>query len=453
MVELAPPAARPPVHLLLPWALGVLALGLIAVFTWSGPHNLEGRIALAALPGLAVLSLPSRFRVWLVPLITLTALFGPIDGRYYVFEPFVAVGALLALRSSLASEDRRTWDLHTPAFLAIAFLAVPLLALLGEIGSMVSYLGWYRLYVIAVVVFFTLRRLVSQEQSDVLLWTFPLLGLVGSLQLAQRTAGLGGLLSTRMLFRNFYTELPWGKSNYVSAVLEFCICMCVVLWFLDRRPLVRAILVAAVVIMFRSFLPLSSRAGALGLLAFALILLFGLANRRTILVAAGSAAALLFGFFSTGGQTLLQRFTDPTEYASWYQRVLLWQFAWERFLTQPLIGTGLNQGRYQGDALGGQSAHNLILDALADQGVLGGIVVLAILIGAYRLCLRAEPYRRPSSLRGVRVALVASLSAVIVHAFFEPVVSSPPILPLLVLVFVWLCLNDSKRVRREPVER
>lgn len=451
MGERTSPVTGRPNRLMVLLTISLAAFLMIAVFAARGPHSLEGRIALAALLGFAILVLPRKFRVWFVPLIALTSLLGPIDSRYYVFEPFVPIGAALALRKTWSAE-RSAWDLHAPAFLAIAFLAVPLLALVGEIGSMVSYIGWYRLLAAWVVVFFTLRRLVSQEQSDVLLWTFPLLGLIATFQLAQRTAGLGGLLSTRMLFRNFYTELPWGKSNYVSAVLEFCICMCVVLWFLDRRPVVRALLAVVAVLMFQSFLPLSSRAGALGLAVFALILLFGLANRRTIVVALGCIAALAFGLISAGGQSLLLRFTDPTEYASWYQRVLLWQFAWQRFLAHPFTGAGLNQGRYQGDALGGQSAHNLFLDALADQGILGGVVLLAILVAMYRLCARAEPFHRPGSLRGVRVALVATLSAVVVHASFEPVVSSPPIAPLLVLMLAWLCLNDSKRTGRVPTD-
>ena len=72
--------------------------------------------------------------------------------------------------------------------------------------------------------FHALRRLVPWEKSQGLLWLFPVLGTIGAFQLFLKTQGLGALLFARMSFRNFYSRLAWGQSDFISAVLEFCIC-------------------------------------------------------------------------------------------------------------------------------------------------------------------------------------------------------------------------------------
>src|SRR5262249_40414774 len=160
---------------------------------------------------------------------------------------------------------------------------------------------------------------------------------------------------------------------------EVIVCACVILFLLDRRPLARAFFVVAGGCAFASFLVLLSRGGALGLLLFALIMVAGLGGWRARLTAAGALFARTLRMLTPGGQALLGRFTDPAETGSVLMRFVLWSTSWTRFLLSPLTGVGLNQQRYQHDFIGANSGGNLLLDVMADEGILGGLLLLAIL--------------------------------------------------------------------------
>src|SRR5207344_3130860 len=106
---------------------------------------------------------------------------GPLGPGIFVFDPLAVLLAALALAGTAMAGDRAGWDIRTPGLLAIGFLGAPLLALLAGVPSIVSFLGAYKLLLVAVLLFFAMRRLVPREQSAALLWVFPLVGTIGSL--------------------------------------------------------------------------------------------------------------------------------------------------------------------------------------------------------------------------------------------------------------------------------
>lgn len=93
--------------------------------------------------------------------------------------------------------------------------------------------------------------------------------------------------------------------------------------------------------------------------------------------------------------------------------------------------------------------NNFLLETLTEQGIAGGIMVVLIVVAAYRLCLRAVPHGHESSPRIIRVALVATLSQVLVHASVEPTINGLPLAVLLVYFLAWLALQDPRD--RQPV--
>ncbi len=437
-------ARRSPI--LLPVLVGAIALGLVAALAFDGPGGLLGLAAMTTVLLAAPLLLGAAYLgLWILPALGLTILLGQISRGIHAFElvyPAVIVAGLIA---TLHSPDRRAWDVRLPGWIGFAFLAVPLLALPGVVVARSAYLAAYKFPLLWVLLFFCLRRLVPPERSRILLWIFPLIGVAGALQLLWKTRGLGAFVFSRLEFRNFYTRLPWGQSDYISATMEFCLCMTFVLFLLERGWTARVLLVLAALPMIEAFLMLFSRAGAIGLVAFILILALGMGGRRGIAAALLGSAGLAAAAFTPGGQVFLHRFTDPGEYASWYVRLLYWQFGWERFIHHPWTGIGLNQGKSMHDLMGDKPSNNLFLDTMSEQGILGGILLAIILFAAYRMAWRVRPVGFDAPVHPVRVALVATLTQVLIHAMVEPTISGPTIAIPFVYLLAWLALQ------REPM--
>lgn len=422
----------------------LLALGLVAVFALDGP---TGPLALASLGlalGVAFLFVPADARPYAYPLLGVLILLGQFAPGYAVFDPIPVVLAGVAFIDLAFARRRQDWEFHLPAWLCVGLLAVPLLAVPTVVVSVTSFIGGYKAQVLWVLLFFALRRLVPPARSQALLWIFPVIGILGALQLLQKTSGLGALLFARMSHRNFYTRLPWGQSDFLAAALEFCLCMTIVLIQLERRPAVRVGLGIGCFVILQALLLLFSRAGAVALGVFALIIVLGLGGRRGLAAAGAAVGVGLASLATPGGQTLIGRFTDPGEYLSWYYRLVVWENSWRRFLAHPFTGIGMNQGRYVHDFQGGDPANNLILDPLMEQGIFAAIVLAVIFLGAFRMAARVTPRESDANPRTVRVVLIAALSQLVVHGMGEPTISGPAIAFPLVFLFVWLSHNDAR---------
>src|SRR5262249_4610248 len=152
------------------------------------------------------------------------------------------------------------------------------------------------------------------------------------------------------------------------------------------------------------------------LIAFAIFVLAGGGRAQALLVSILSALGLVAGLASPAGQVLLRRFLDPQESASWFVRLEIWKVGWTRFLAKPWTGIGLNQGQFVGDQVGVADAHNVVLQALMEQGILGGIMTVGILVGTLRLAARSWPTGVPgSALKGVRRAILGVCVAVLLN--------------------------------------
>ncbi len=427
---------------LAPWLAALAGLALVAVFALEGPATLPGIVAVGLAMALCAIAAPRSLRPWFLPVAFATVVFGQVARGVFLYEVGVVVVALLALVLQLRHNTRAGWQLDWPGWFAVAWVILPLLAVPGHIASLESFLGDYKLYVGWAVAFLALRRLLHRENSHVLLWIFPLIGVAGSIQLGLKTAWLGDLLLSRPTLRNFYTQLPWGWSDFVSAVMEVVVCACVLLFVLDRRPWARLIVVGSGLFAFASYLVLLSRGGAIGLLGFALVLVIGLGGRRGLLAASSAGLVFAAALLTRGGQALLGRFTDPRETASVLMRFVLWTTSWNRFRISPLTGVGLNQARYQHDFIGAGWGGNLVLDRMAEEGILGGVLVVAIVFALFRLAARAEPAGVSGSPRAVRLAAIGLLGEWVFHAAVEPTFTGPALVVPMLFFAAWLTLQD-----------
>jgi len=422
-------------------ALVSLSLCAIGAFAMGGA-GLD-RSGLAALVGVALLPAIARYARGPVALVFLPilVLIPPFGGVWRVFDFVVPVLAAAAFLITVRHGGREAWEVHGPGLLVLALLLAPLPGLL-RVEVPVSFIGMYREFVSYGVIFLAIRRLISREESLMLLWAFPVLGLVIAGQLLFKVEGVGALIG-RVGFRNFYTDLGWGRSNAVAAVLLVCICGTTLLAAIERRWSLRVGLVGVLGVLVHAILIPSSRSAiaALGLYLVILLLRLGSGFRIGALFL---GAVIVFGGLSESSVRLLvTRFTSPQEYASWTERESLWNSAWQRFLDSPLIGIGLNQGKYQGDLMGDARAHSLLLDTLMEQGVLGGIVIVGIFLAAVRLCLRVRPTGDARKDRALQSLSLAMLLAIVTQSLAEPTLLAYPVTLPFLWFLAWLTLQDS----------
>ena len=425
------------------WVLAVVvALLALAAFAFEGPGNPAGIAALVGAVGVLLVLLPWDTGLAVIPLAGLALpVSQPLPAVHLFDLPSMAFIAL-GLGATFAAQRREAWDVRGPGLFAFAMLAVPLVAF-PFVVSKISFLAAYKGYVLLAGMFLALRRLVPRSKASVLLWVFPVAGTFAALQLLLRTRGLGALLFSRLQFRNFYAGLGWGQSDYISAVVEFCLCGTVLLFMLERRVVWRAVLAVAAFVMVQAFLILFSRAGAISLMLFGAILAFGWKRERALLAMGAGVLLALAGAATPGGQVLVHRFTDPGEYNSWYFRLLTWETGIGRFLAHAVTGYGLNQGRFLADVIGADSSNSSILDFLGEMGVLGGVLFIAIVVAAFRMAGRAEWDGAPLA-RPIRAALIGMLAAVVLHSLVEPTLTGNVMQVLFVYLLAFITLLDPQ---------
>ena len=434
---------------------GLFGVLLVMAFAHDGPAGPLAISAIAVVGILAVLTLPRPPLVLILSIACVTLLTPQIRPAVHIFD-FVAIGiGLLAVGVTVTNDRREAWDIHWPGILCAIALLIPLVAYPSTVVAPISYAAAYKNIIVATVVFLSLRRMVKRENSHWLLWVFPLIGSLGALQLLSKVRSLGGRLFMGLDSRNFYTDLGWGASNYIAAILVLCLLGTLVFFFQDRRPLARAFAIGAGFLMFNALVVLFSRAATAGLGIGAIVFVIALGPRRGF-IALGVVVAIAVAFFSgPGGRVLLFRFASPTEYSSIYTRFELWETALGRFLSNPLSGIGLNQGRFQQDTMGGEQAHNIILNTLMEQGVFGGVLVVVIMAASIALVARAQ-FRVPaSSSKYLSAACYAFLIGVFANSMAEPTLSGYFGSILFLWFMAWLTLQQPIKEAPEvvPIER
>jgi O-antigen ligase len=152
-------------------------------------------------------------------------------------------------------------------------------------------------------------------------------------------------------------------------------------------------------------------------------------QRNLLLVASGLAIVLmLIGsaiFF--GGESNVTRglgLNAQTDISS--GRLHYWQVAWQIFLHNPILGTGLDSFSLSYplfDTWNGQQrveqAHNDYLQILADAGILGFICVAAFIFFLYKKGLQTINNTDDRFRRGTAIGALGGIFGILVHSFFD----------------------------------
>ncbi len=315
---------------------------------------------------------------------------------------------------------RRDFRLPGPRAIHVAFLALILsgmitLFMAQEFGSfggalkrlVVGYLG-------AVLVF----RYADRERWPWFALSIPVGGTAISLLVLHAYQSRGFLVQRAYELRTFYSNVGWGTSNYVGAVLSLAILGSILLLVLPGRLWLRLVSAISLLPMGLSMALLVSRGTvvAVGLGLLALLVTSGGRHRWKILTLGGLGSVLFMQL--PVFQVILLRFTVASQSFSYVARVVEWKLALDRFLAHPLLGVGLGQGKFQTDELQSLDPHNYMLSVASETGVPGLLAWTALLVVFFHTAWAAA---RDHPARAAWAASLGVLLAVaLFHSCYEP---------------------------------
>jgi O-antigen ligase len=211
----------------------------------------------------------------------------------------------------------------------------------------------------------------------------------------------------------------------------------------------RALALMSLPVLFVAFFAAGSRGPVVGLLVgvVALVALLlrdvGIRARFVLPALAAIPAAILVGRVAPGEnvERALSVLAGPDDDVTANGRVELWAAAWELFVERPLLGLGT--GGFADAFPSALYPHNLFLEAAAELGIAGLLLVVAFTASGFFAALHAYRSLDPEVSR--RAALVtALLASALTNAAFSGNISSNAAVWLAVGLAVGLA--ESKRV-------
>ena len=405
------------------WAyIGMSLLGAGAlVAAASGAHlGSETSSAVAVIGVLAGAGILLGAARWFPGLIFALAPAVCIFNTRHGFFPFDLVVLGLATYAFLDALWRRDLRLPGPRALHLAFQAFILsgmitLFMVREFGS---FGGALKRLVVGYLGAALVLRYADRERWPWFALSIPVAGTAISLLVLGTYQTRGFLVQRAYELRTFYSNVGWGTSNYVGAVLSLAILGSVILLVLPGRPWLRLASAISLVPMGLCMALLVSRGTivAVGVGLLALLVTIGGRHRWKILALSGLGAALFAQL--PVFKVIMLRFTLASQSFSYFARLVHWKLALNRFLAHPVLGVGLGQGKFQTDELQNLDPHNYILSVASETGVLGLLAWTAVLVAFFYtawVAARGHP---------ARVAWAASLGVMLAiavfHSCYEP---------------------------------
>jgi O-antigen ligase len=273
--------------------------------------------------------------------------------------------------------------------------------------------------IIVIVVYMVLVDLDGEILGRGLAVLMYLLALVGVLDAGRKAIPL--LFTTERFSFYALAASPLGMNSNIYAIIIVVGSALAVKRLQTASPKWRFRVVLWLITSYVAIALSMSRGAWIGWLAGAIALVALSPGVRAALARPWRAAAALItvGLLNPVVLRALHKLAQPSYESialSTTGRRLIWQGAVEQFLERPIVGVGpwnfgpLFDARYH-PSIYKPHAHNLLLQTAAETGIVGVLALLAVLITALVLIVRAyrDPERRESA--ALAIALAAALMA------------------------------------------
>jgi O-antigen ligase len=404
-------------------ALDLLAPALTAVAALSvfGLLGTQSPFAWLVLGPVALVSLALLMRTapvllfWSVPVSMYWFTYLPL--MHYEFLALLCAGFTLVTSPIRTRLDRLRIPVLHGRYLIFLLSLLP--------GLVVAISPWrffatFKLFALGLVGFEAARRGARRLGHEALLWGPTLFIAISTGMMMTRVAasGIPGFKSATL--RSFLSEMPWGGSNYVAAVMVLCLpAMTLLARTSPARGWRRRTVVTVIGLTMIALLVTASRGGFA--LAAGYLVLLGVRNRRSLVPVAVAAVAFGIAVFATSfGQGMLSRFSSARSWDSAGFRVMIWQSAFERGWRHLPFGVGAGQGMIQEDRLQQIDPHNFLLQLFSESGPIAVALWLWLVATLWD---RARRLRRDPATRMVGDAALGVVAMMFLNMLFEPTLS------------------------------
>jgi O-antigen ligase len=241
------------------------------------------------------------------------------------------------------------------------------------------------------------------------------------LDLGGFTAGIVGLF----LQKNLLT-LGWGRSNYLASFFVMIIPLAIGYFMYSKSRILKVLIITALVLMSFAIILTLSRGGILALL-IAMVILFSRVLKVKTFIPLISILILITTVLLLNPLTivLFERVSSLDASGSVFSRINFYQEVWQAFLAHPLTGVGIgNLGNYATFILppdNSPSAHNLVLGALGEIGIIGTTLYLTLFVLIIRKTYSNFKIEKDDALRIFKWCCFSSLLGGLIHSLVEPI--------------------------------
>ncbi len=377
-----------------PWswfALAALAATVVGALLWSAPELLAGM--------LPVLMLPPQF------------------AKVFAHELGLVIVAVALVVHGWRT--RAPWLTRLDR-IELAFLA---LFLWGVVTGFWSESTWWWAFgvrktgigLLALWTGWRLARFVSWETMRVGL-TATVWGLSAYTML--KAIQSGALNTAGWVDRKLSTDVGWGTSNYIAAILVVMLPSAMEVALRNPSRLLRVLAWLALPLAALVMMVSASRGGVLFVLLIVLLSVFRQRAARSVLAVSGSVGVVaLATALSPAGARFLARFTDAQELGSIVVRFLYYREGWRRLVHAWPGGMGLGQGIATIDRLGTEDPHNYWLVIGGELGLVGLVLWVFAIVLVWR---RIRALVRDPSTTAIGYVLQLTFAIAMLNCLFEP---------------------------------
>jgi O-antigen ligase len=401
---------------------------------------------------LALFNLPLAVGFW-VPLFLLEGLTGtqvlPEAGALAVVAAWA--GQTASIHSWQRLQLRRRGRIYILVLLFLIWLALSM-AWADDAGESVSLLG----STIESAVFFILIS-TSLSSTSHLRWV------AGGFVVGAVLSALIGIAGAPGTDQGGRMQGASGDPNYFAAQLFAATALAAGLLATTRNGVVRLMLLVALIPLAYGLVASQSRGGFVAAIAMILASLFVFRRQRMQVLLATVALASLLGVWLAADSAAWERLTTNTDQGS--GREDLWTIGWRVSADHPIEGVGLANfaavsRSYTREPGGlsevkqierGQPVHNAYLSLLAETGVVGLALFLALAMASIGAGARAASrfdFAGETAAGTLTRAIIVGLIGVLSAAFFLPNAGDKRIFALMAMAVAALAI--AERVRPGP---
>lgn len=359
----------------------------------------------------------------------LVGAFGSKDGGSQIsltdiLFPIILALVILRFFESANEQLNKTYSLLKTLFLLFLLWSLFVVMVANNKSLAIAY--WRNYLAGFVLLIFALSVIKDYMQINKFLLSIILWGLFLSIIEFYIVLSLGSLSSA--LAKLFITKnllaTTWGRSNYLAAFHVLIVPITFGFLFVIKSKAWKVTLSIVLLIMFSGIVLTLSRGGILSLGVALFLLVFKVLKPKTFI-------PLLSLFLLISIILLL----NPLTYAlfeglskvessfSTFTRLNFYKDVWKTFLDYPITGVGLgNLGYYSVFKIttSAASAHNIVLGALGETGIVGAILIVWLLIHSFILSFKNYMNEKNEKIKILLWSFLCAFIGVLIHSMMEP---------------------------------